>query len=173
MGWNTTALFVRGRSIDELIDTLPDVVDYVPQDVPVSAEQATSGSPGDRIYLAETAEWCQLWDPDARIAGSAVGWLDSGELQSLKGTQALAVVFSSVTSMYGFWLLDDGRLTRHVLYENGDPAESFGERLPIEGRIDIPSWGPDEDFLWSVVKDVTGLGYDNNRRYHCYEIEAF
>ncbi|MVZ99083.1 hypothetical protein F8568_001500 [Actinomadura sp. LD22] len=36
MGWNTSALFVRDRSIDDFVDSLPDVVDYLPRDEAVS-----------------------------------------------------------------------------------------------------------------------------------------
>jgi hypothetical protein len=174
MGWNTTALFVRGRSVDDLVGCLPDVVDYVLHDRQSIAEEAWSGSPGERVYLAETAGWTQIWDPEGRIAGKVEGWLERGDLGTLKGTQALAVLFSSVMSTYAFWLFDDSGLVRHICYESGVSSNVLGgivgEPLPIEGQVEIPSWGHDEDFVWSVIKNVTGLAADIDQRFIAYDL---
>jgi hypothetical protein len=40
-----------------------------------------------------------------------------------------------------------------------------GAPLPVEARSQIPSWGHDEDFVWDVIADVTGLTYDGDVRY--------
>ncbi|GAA2700600.1 hypothetical protein [Nonomuraea recticatena] len=172
MGWNTTALFVHDRSVDDLVDSLADVVSCLKDDQQVTADQAWSFSPGDRVYIVETAGWAQMWDPDGWFAGNVKGWLDRGGLGALKGTQALAVQFSSVMSTYAFWLFDDGELVRHVCYENGEPSNILGgivgEPLSIEDQVEFPSWGPDEDFLWSVIENVTGLTADINQQFNAY-----
>lgn len=169
MGWNTTALFVRDRSADDLIGFLPDAVGHVLDGRRVTADQAWSFSPGERVYVAETAGWGQLWDPEGRFVADV-----EGRSGTLKGTRALAVLFSSVTSTYAFWLFDDGALVRRVCYVNGEPSDVLGgivgEPLPVEGRVEIPSWGPDEDFLWSVISDVTGLTPDIDQRFDAYDL---
>ncbi|WP_433181399.1 hypothetical protein [Actinoallomurus sp. CA-150999] len=140
----------------------------------MTADQAWSFSPSERVYLAETAGWSQMWDPEGRFAGKVEGWLDRSELDTLKGTRALAVLFSSVMSTYAFWLFDDGGLVRHVCYENGQSSNvlggTVGEPLPIEDQVEIPSWGPDEDFLWSVIANVTGLTADIDQRFNAYDL---
>ncbi|MFI0446949.1 hypothetical protein [Actinomadura sp. 6N118] len=173
MGWNTSALFVRGRSIDEVEASLPDVVDYVPTEEQVSADHAWSQSPGQRLYLAETDGWCQLWDPDQRLPPNVDRWLTLDALGALKGTQALAVLLSSVMSTYALWLYDDCELVRHVSFVNGEPTTEIGASLQVESGIDVPSWGPDEDFVWAVIKDVTGLSSDMDQLFAVYELDEF
>ncbi|MFG1947372.1 hypothetical protein [Nonomuraea sp. NPDC048826] len=160
MGWNTSALFVRDRSIEEVAGCLADAA-YAPGHDRASADQAWSGRPGRRLYLAESGGWCQLWDPDQRIPF---------EIESfLKGTRVLAVVFAGVSSVYGFWLYDDGELVRGSVLENGEPVVDLGEPLPVEARVRIPEWGPDEDFLWEVIGDVTGLTAAVDQTFEVYE----
>ena len=91
MGWNTSALFVRDRSVDDVVNSLPDVVDYLACDERVSADSAWSQSPGERLYLADDGGWCQMWDPDQRLALNVDRWLAMDVLETLRGTQALAV----------------------------------------------------------------------------------
>ena len=174
MGWNTTALFVRDRSVDELVASLPDVLDYVLDGEQVSADQAWSFSPSERVYLAETDGWVQMWDPEGRFAGKVEDWQDGGSFGVLKGTLALAVLFSSVMSTYAFFLFDDGGVVRPSCYQNGEPSDvlggTVGEPLPIENQVEIPSWGPDEDFLWSVIADVTGLTADIDQPFNVYDL---
>lgn len=46
MGWNTSALFVRDRTVEEVIGFLPDVFFFEPNGETVSAEEAWAGLPG-------------------------------------------------------------------------------------------------------------------------------
>ena len=170
MGWNTSALFVRGRSIDDVLGFLPDVFAYEPTGQEVSADTAWSTTPGARLYLAREGDWCQLWDPDQRFPPRVERIIDTDGPGTLRGTKALAVLFSGVISRYALWLYDDGDLARHVCYHDGEPVERFGDPLPIEAEIEIPSWGPDEDFLWGVIKAVTGLTADIQQRFAVYDV---
>lgn len=169
MGWNTSALFVRGRSIDEVVACLPDDTDYLPSGDRSSADQAWSNRPWQRLHLADTAGWCQMWDPAQRIPTDIDNLLKTGALGALKGTRALAVLFSSVSSIYGLWLHDDGELVRGMLFHDGEPVVDLGEPLPVEARVDIPEWGPDEDFLWAFINDVTGLTATVDQVFEVYE----
>jgi len=170
MGWNTSALFVRGRSIDEVVGALPDDAAFAPSGEQLNADSAWSNSPGQRLYLALENGWCQMWDTDQRIAPDIDRLLASGALGTLKGTRALAVLFSSVSSIYGLWLYDDGRLVRGIVFHHGEPVVDVGAPLPVESEVEIPSWGPDEDFLWAAIKDVTGLTADIDQLFEVYEL---
>ncbi|MFI0453979.1 hypothetical protein [Actinomadura sp. 6N118] len=168
MGWNTSALFVRGRSVAEVVDGLPDAGNWQATGERVSADAASSQSPGGRLYLSEGGGWCHLWDPDQRLVLDVDRLLDLGSLGALKGTRALALLFSSVSSTYGLWLHDDRALTRNVVYHNGEIVQESGDPLPYESRIEMPSWGPDEDFLWGVFEDVTGQRFDIDQVFEVY-----
>ncbi|WP_084965003.1 hypothetical protein [Thermoactinospora rubra] len=170
MGWNTSALFVRGRSIAEVVGALSDDSDYAPSGERLSADHAWSHSPGQRLYLAVENGWCQVWDTDQRIVTDIDRRLESGALTTLKGTRALAVLFSSVSSIYGLWLYDDGTLVRSSVFHNGEPVVDVGTPLPVESQVEMPSWGPDEDFLWAVINEVTGLTADIDQLFEVYEL---
>lgn len=167
MGWNTSALFVWDRSIDEVVGALPDDAEFAPSGERLSADHAWGHSPGQRLYLAEEHGWCQMWDPDQRIAPDVDRRFESGVL---KGTQALAVLVSSVSSIYGLRFYDDGTLVRGTVLHNGEPVVDVGTPLPVESQVEIPSWGPDEDFLWAAINAVTGLTADVDQLFEVYEL---
>ncbi|TDD07536.1 hypothetical protein [Nonomuraea diastatica] len=169
MGWNTSALFVRGRSIGEVIGCLPDNTEFLPSGERLSADHAWSHSPAQRLYLAEADGWCQMWDADQRIPSDVDNLFKTGAPWALQGTRALAVLFSSVSSIYGLWLYDDGELVRGLVFHNGEAVVDAGEPLPAEARVDIPAWGPDEDFLWTLINDVTGVTAKVDQTFEVYE----
>ncbi|MCP2168427.1 hypothetical protein [Goodfellowiella coeruleoviolacea] len=162
-------MFVRGRSTDEVVACLPDVFYYESRDERVDADQAWSSAPGQRLYLADEGGWCQLWDPDQRFPPR----LD--ELGDLADTTALAVVFSSVSDIYALWLYADGELVRHTCAQGGRPeplyGRAVGEPLPAESRVGDPADGPDENTLWAVIKEVTGLSADTNQSFAVHDVE--
>ncbi|MFB4273175.1 hypothetical protein [Nonomuraea sp. GTA35] len=170
MGWNTSALFVRDRSIEDVLGFLPDVFEYKPTRKELTAEYAWSSSPGQCLYLADEGGWCQLWDPDQRIPTRVGDLVEMDGPGVLKDTQALAVVFSSVKSTYALWLYEDAHLVRFICFMDGEPVEVFGEPLPIEVQIEVPSWGPDEDFLRSVIRAVTGLNDNIDQPFTVYDV---
>jgi hypothetical protein len=170
MGWNTSALFVSERPASDLLRLLPDDVLCVLTDEEVSADQATANLPGGRIYLADGDHWSQLWDPDLRFVPGTEKAVEDGP-RRLDGSRLLAVVFSSVASIYGFWVHDDGELVRRAIFQHGEPIDEVGEPLPFESSIEVPSWGHDENFVWSVIQAITGQGYDQDQRYAVHLVE--
>ncbi|MFB7867890.1 hypothetical protein [Streptomyces sp. NPDC056069] len=174
MGWNTSALFVRDRSSEDVLGFLPDVLEYTPTGEEVAAESAWAGSPGQRLHLSDEGDWCQLWDPDQRFPPRVGLRIERDGPGTLQVTQALAVLFSSITSTYALWLYDEGTLVRHISFRDGEPAQVFGavvaDPLPAEVRAEIPSWGPDEDYLWNVIEAVTGLDNDLDQLFTVYDV---
>ncbi|WP_433466180.1 hypothetical protein [Spirillospora sp. CA-128828] len=83
----------------------------------------------------------------------------------------MAVAFSSVMSTYALWFYDDAELVRHVWFENGKATTETGDPLPSESGAEIPSWGPDEDSLWHVIKGTTGLKPDLDQIFTVFEVE--
>ena len=158
MGWNTSVLFRQGVTADEAVDDLA-ITEFSGE--LVAAEQATSALKPDALYAAESGGWAQVWNPMMDVV---MGWepTDPGG--------ALVVFFSSVSSTYGFTLFTDGERTRHYVYADGAVAEDEGTPLPVEAEIALPSWGPDEDFLWSIITAVTGFRYDEKLEYRVYPL---
>ena len=170
MGWNTSALFVHDRSVDDLLRLLPEEVLCVPTDAEVTAEEATSAHPGGRIYLAEGETWTQLWDPDLRFVPGTEKSIEDGP-RRLDGSRLLAVIFSSVASIYGFWLHEEGELVRRTIFQSGELIDEVGKPLAFESAIEVPSWGHDEDFIWAVIRAVTGQDYDPDQRFTVHLVE--
>jgi hypothetical protein len=171
MGWNTSALFIKNRTADEALSFLPDVFAYEPAGLRVSAEEAMSGSPRGRIYLRTSGGWCELWDPDQRFAPRVEDIIEIDGSGILAGTTALAVLFSSVLSTYGFWLFEDGKLVRHAVFDSGKPVAAYGTPLPVESELEIPSWGHDEEFVWAVISAVTGSSGELDAVFDVYGVE--
>lgn len=88
----------------------------------------------------------------------------------LTGTRALWAIFSSVSSSYGFTIYDGGSPVRGILYADAEPVYEVGEPLAVESAVGIPEWGPDEDFVWAVTTEVTGLAYDSDRQFEVYTL---
>jgi hypothetical protein len=172
VGWNTSALFVENRTLEEVLGFLPDVFSYDPTGETVSALEAWAGSPGDRLYGAVSGGWCQIWDPDQRFAPRVERILETDGAGTLEGTRAVALLFSSVTSTYAFWLYQDGALVRHATFESGKCIQEGGEPLAIESQVALPSWGHDEDFLWAVVTAVTGLDADEDQQFGVFSVDV-
>lgn len=158
MGWNTSVLFRQAVTADEAVDDLA-ITEFSGE--LVGAEQATSGLKPDELYAAESHGWAQVWNPAMDLVMS---WEPTDQ------ATALVVFFSSVSSTYGFSLFTGGERTRHYVYAEGSVVENEGEPLAVEAEITLPSWGPDEDFLWSVITAVTGLKYDEGLRYRVYPV---
>jgi hypothetical protein len=158
MGWNTSVLFRQDVTADEAVDDLA-ITDFSGE--LVGADQATSALKPDALYAAESGGWAQVWNPMMDVV---MGW------EPTDPADALVVFFSSVSSTYGFTLFTNGERTRHYVYADGVAVEDEGTPLPVEAETSLPSWGPDEDFLWSIITAVTGLRYDDKLQYRVYPV---
>jgi hypothetical protein len=152
MGWNTSALFARGEDIVKLLP-----VTATPTGAVVTTDEATSGLADAVVFVSRDEEWQQLWDPAMMHLADAAA-----------GRNSLSVFFSSVSSSYGFMLVQEGEVVRRAIYVDGELTVQDGESLPIEAEIPHPSWGPDEDWVWAIIKDVTGTTYDEERTFEVY-----
>ncbi|GAB3825074.1 hypothetical protein ACFPIJ_64040 [Dactylosporangium cerinum] len=155
MGWNTSALFVQGSSTAETVALLA-AARLDPAQL-VGADEATSGLADGVLFAAEVGGWTQVWDPSMVLAPAC----------DPPGT-ALAVIFSSVASTYAFTLFADGEVVRELVYADAEPVVDTGTPLPVEATVEIPSWGPDEDFVWAVIEAVTGTGYQDSQRFEVW-----
>lgn len=156
MGWNTSAIFVDSH--DPL--TLASAATRATGEQ-VGADTATSGRMRGFLYTARTGPWHELWDPSLEHVLT---------MPDLGGHRGLSVIFSSVSSSYGFSLYDERGLVRKIIYSDGEPVAEDGAPLAVEARLEFPSWGPDEDFLWAVIEDVTGISFDLERSYDVHEV---
>jgi hypothetical protein len=171
MGWHTSAVFVRGLSLDQILRFVPpDRV--LTRQGEVSAIEAWAASPEDRLYVASSGGWSQLWEPERSFAFELdeVIYHQEPEIELLRQTRALCVDFDSAASRYAFKLFDDAEMIRHARYDSGRLSIAEGTPLPIESAYTPPRWGHDEDFLWSVIREVTGLAQDESLRYRAYSV---
>ncbi len=156
MGWNTSALFARGEDILRLLP-----VRTAPTGATVPMVEATSGGRSDDVvFVNRDEEWQQVWDPSIMHVADAA-----------PGQNTLSVFFSSVSSSYGFILVEGGELVRQAIYVDGELAVQHGEPLPIESQIPVPSWGPDESWVWAIIMHLTApTTYDEEKPFDVYAV---
>lgn len=152
MGWNTSALFVKGEDGLALLEPHATATGQA-----VTGDVATSRFSNNVFYVAQSGQWQQIWDPSAAHVFNAK-----------PGKDTLTAVFSSVTSTYGFILIEGGKLTRQVVFTDGELTIDEGLPLVFEATIPLPSWGPDEDWLWAIIEHVTGVTFDVDQSYAVY-----
>ncbi len=171
MGWNTSALFIKNRSVDEVVSLLPDIVADEPTGCSVFADQATSHHPGGRLYLAKTGTWCQMWDPNQHFALDPDMIVTKVGSEFLMNTTVLGVIFSSITDIFGFWLSVNGEVVRQAVFKLGDPVVEHGDPLLVEARLPVPSTGHVE-YLWQIIESETDVTYDLDIPFEIYTVDA-
>ncbi|GAA4904091.1 hypothetical protein LX16_3729 [Stackebrandtia albiflava] len=157
MGWNTGAAFVSSVTEEVALTAVGLTSDPAEW---VSADEATGAFATDVVFTSRCGDWTEIWDPELRVTARMLEKstpVHSGGL--------LAVVLSSVSSTYGFAWFQNGEAVRRAVFQDGEPVVSAGAALPVEAEIPIPSWGPDEDYVFAVVRKLTGWDYDPDRRY--------
>lgn len=169
MGWNTSALFVRDRTPESLLSLLGDApVESVGE---VSAEEATSSFPADRVYVQSDGSWAQMWDPAARVVLDPDALMTIEATEVLLGTVALVALVFSTSQTYGFWYYEDGSLTRCVVFSEGERVEEIGDPLPAEEAVTEGPDGVDEDYIFSVAHALTGQTLDLDAPFAAYAVE--
>ena len=156
MGWNTSALFLHGATAQDAVDS---VAAESPTGERAGPDEATTGLAPESLYAAESHGWAQVWNPMVIL-----------EWEPDDAVTALTAYFSSVASTYGFTLYESGEIRRRYVFSEGEVVVDEGEPLPVESTIEVPSWGPDEDFVWAVITAVTGVTYDENLVYQAWAL---
>lgn len=111
-------------------------------------------------------------DPDPCLVSHLNDIVNGDDPELLIGTTALAVVFSSVGDVFGFWLFINGELVRNAVFKSGDSVVDHGEPLPIETRLTVPSWGHDEDYLWPIIESIIGVTPDLDAQFEIYKVDT-
>lgn len=169
MGWNTAALLVRDRSADQALTLLGGSDRFRRTGEWVTGDVASSRQLGaDRLAAADDQSWCWLWDPNQQYVPYTYDLTGmAAAAPVLAGTEAFAAMYSSVSTIYGFWLYQDGKLTRRAVFHNGELVDDVGDPLPCESGLGPDDWFS-EDALWTVTSAVTGLSYDHDRQFQVY-----
>ena len=160
MGWNSSAIWIEDRTREDLLGLLPDIFSFTPTGRMVSFDEATTSRFAPNLAVARVGNWQALWNPDMRFVERIEVLLeDRYAARIASGTRVLAILFSSVTSTYAFWLFEDARLVRAAVFETGEATRDEGEPLPCEADAPVPSWGHDEGYLFHLVDNLTGQSF--------------
>jgi hypothetical protein len=152
MGWKTSIIAVRGSTVTELLDA--QLRSYSPTGATVSAEVASTSHLEADLALAEILGWCVITQPHGALA------MDDHMMADLSlGARSIGFLLSSIASVYGFCLYEEGQERRRILYLNGKVTDELGPPLPAEAAIPRPSWGYDEDWVFTLLKRLTGIGW--------------
>lgn len=149
MGWKTSIIAVKERTIKDLLQDQLDV--FCPTGQVVRAEIASSKDLDGTMALAEIDGWCVILQPGEAAANAEV--LDSLSLK----TQAVGIMVSSVTSRYALRVHENGHECRFILYREGTVDAEGGLPLSAEDGIERPSWGDGEDWAFTSLDRLTGL----------------
>jgi hypothetical protein len=161
MGYHTNALFVRGASLENLAEHLPDIL-FIDDDEDnlIDYETASSGSLEPDCAAAVIKGWLVLWDPLGHLSRSERGEVFRAGLVG-KGT-ALSVTMEGTTDSYGFRWITNGEVRRDLEYvESSTVVEDTGTALSEEANINLPEWGRDADWVFTVVERLTGLSWED------------
>jgi hypothetical protein len=136
MGWNTSIIAVRGRTVAELLNA--QLGSYAPTGATVSAEIASTSHLEADLALAEILGWCVITQPGEALAmnDDLMADLSLGAVARLSAVER-----------------------RRILYLNGMVTDELGPALPAEAAITRPSWGYDEDWVFTLLERLTGIGW--------------
>lgn len=157
MGWNTSALFIEAQR-QVVLDAIASHCE--PTERELDFTEASRQQLAPELAIAELDGWTELWNPSGELVVASAAEALRRSLSRKR--RVLAVTWSSVTSQYGFRFYENGALVRAVHYDHGEPCEEEGERLPEEDGIELPSWGPDEDWAFTIIERLTAI--DNASR---------
>lgn len=170
MGYNTAFLMVEGlmaAGAAGLLEALFDAADlFTPAEDEVGFEAASSQFLHPNLALGAVGGWAVFWNPNAQLLRS-----DFPQAVS-RGRRALAGLLGSVDSRYGFHYYVDGVTRRGIVYEGNTILEKIGAALPEEGGLAAPVWGPDEDFVFGIMAQMTGVSW-NDLEAATYQVMEF
>jgi hypothetical protein len=152
MGWNTSIIAVWHKTAAELLNA--QLRSYAPTGAIVSAEVASTSHLEADLALADIKGWCVITQPGGALA------MDDDMMADLSlGGRSLGFLLSSVASVYAFSLYGQGQEQRRIVYRDGRVVDERGPALPAEAGIARPSWGYDEDWVFTLLKRLTGIGW--------------
>jgi hypothetical protein len=145
VGFSTSALFVEG-AVEDIVAKPRILGSFTGELV-----RGTDGSNRWQFAVAQLASWVAIIDPDGQLFDESF---------ACSATQrTLWISMRSVVSCYGFIYWIGGRVVRQVIYIDNRPTREIGMPLAEEAGIELPSWGYDEDWIFTMVRRLTGIGW--------------
>jgi hypothetical protein len=152
MGVHASLVCIEGLPIDELLEGLGDKLTGTNQTVPGYTAISSVSSPG--LCVARSGNWTFPSDPRAEYI------FDSDVLEELsQGRRVLAFFLSGVTTSYGFFVYENAKLIRKVVYEDFRCAEEVGEPLRFEAAFEPTARGYEEAEIFGTLEAITGLTF--------------
>jgi len=157
MGYSTNLLVLANQSLGDVIAVAPwPTCKLTRAHRDVDGTTAMSGAVTHAA--AEIGVNLVWWDRRGELA--CAHYHDVYEQLSRSGPLLMAH-FDSVTSNYGVSYYTAGALRRYVGYVSGQLRSNVCKGSPLDEEIDIvrPAWGYDEDWVFTLVERLFGLGH--------------
>jgi hypothetical protein len=151
MGWNGSVILIENTTADAVKRLLP--AGFRVTDRLADWGEVNSTALEANAALGEIPGWSVIWTPNSELA------LSPEFLEGVSGNgRAMCFAFSSVSTIYGFSLSQNGRHRRTLFRENYEPVTEDGEPLPEEAGLD---WEDDEVSVFELARRPTGLDLKN------------
>jgi hypothetical protein len=146
MGYSTAVLFVEG-AVEDIAGKKRILGSFTGE--LVSLDTALSKLLRQQFAIAQLGPWVVIVDPGRQL-------FDESFARS-PNQRALWISLNSVVSSFGFIYRIGGKVVRQVFYKDNRPTLEIGQPLAEEAGTQLPSWGHDEAWGFTMVKRLTGI----------------
>ena len=159
MGWNTSLVLIEHGGVGD-ISRLGKERWISSETDSVSAgtfETASSQKlPENHPAVARIGDWFAVFTTNVDL------FMDQDLWTSLsRKRRILSLYMCSVSTFYALGIYSNSKLRRDLRFIDRKKAMDKGTPLAVEVRIPIPSWGPDESYLFAVMEAFTGIAFED------------
>lgn len=147
MGLSIGVLFVE-RAMEDIADSQRRILGSFTGEL-ARLGDFLSNLPRQQFAIAQLASWAVILDPRYSLFD------ESFAISAAQRT--LWISLNSIGNRFGFTYLIGGKEVRRVLYVNKRPTMEIGTPLAEEAGIQLPPWGYDQEWAFTVVKRLTGI----------------
>lgn len=145
MGWNASVVLIADKTVEQVEKAIPDVFTITKR--MIGWEDAASALFYPNAALGIISGWIALWTSNDRLV-----MFDEFLEDVSRGGRAVVCLQSSVSTIHGFLVYENGKHRRTLIRENYEVAADVGDPLPEEDGL---TWDDDEDTVFEVVRRLT------------------
>lgn len=147
MGWNSSVVLLTNKTVKQVENAIPDV--FTITDRVIGWEDAASSQLYPDAAIGVIPGWIALWTSNDRLVMSEE-FLE----EVSRGGRAVVCLQSSVSTIHGFMVYENGQHRRTLIRENYEAVADVDAPLPEESGL---TWDDDEGTVFEVVRLLTGV----------------
>ena len=147
MGWNASVVLIAKKTVKQVEKAIPDVFTITARKI--GWEDATSSQLYPHAAIGAIPGWVALWTSNDRLV-----MFEEFLEEVSRGGRAVVCLQSSVSTIHGFMVYENGKHRRTLIRENFKAVADVDDPLPEESGL---TWADDEDTVFEVVRLLTGV----------------